>query len=67
MIFINSDMSCNCKKDSISLSLKQKLRRDAKEKIAEVKRLWKESADNITVSKDKLGFKEINDNYDKEV
>ena len=60
MIFINSDMGCNCSKDTIPLSLRQKIRRETKEKIAEVKRLWRESADNITVDKDTLGFKEIN-------
>lgn len=59
MIFINSDMGCNCSKDTIPLSLRQKIRRETKKKIAEVKRLWRESADNITVDKDALGFKEI--------
>lgn len=59
MIFINSDMGCNCGKDSIPLSLKQKIRRETKEKIAEVKRLWRESNDSITIDKDTLGFKEI--------
>lgn len=49
-------MGCNCKKDSVSLSLKQKLRRETKEKIAEVKRLWHESS-KITSNKDELGFK----------
>lgn len=53
-------MGCNCKKDSIPLSLKQKLRRETKEKLAEVKRLWQESADGkITSKKDDLGFKKI--------
>lgn len=51
-------MGCNCKKDSVPLSLRQKLRRETKEAIAEVKRLWKESADGkITSNKDELGFK----------
>lgn len=52
-------MSCNCTKDTIPLSLKQKIRRETKEKIAEVKRLWRESNDSITIDKDTLGFKEI--------
>lgn len=53
-------MACNCKKDSIPLSLKQKLRRETKQKIAEIKKLWKESStDKITTSKDELNFKEL--------
>lgn len=50
-------MGCNCKNDGVPLSLKQKLRREAKEKFAEVRRLWTES--KITSDKDQLGFKEI--------
>jgi len=51
-------MGCNCKKDGIPLSLKQKIRRETKEKIAIVKQLWKESADGkITSDKNDLGFK----------
>ena len=52
-------MGCNCNKDGIPLSLKQKLRRETKEKISEVKRLWKESASTgkIISTKDQLGFK----------
>lgn len=58
--FINKDMGCNCSKDSTSLTIKQKIRREFKEKVAEVKRLWQESADGkITSNKDELGFKEI--------
>ena len=50
-------MGCNCKNDGVPLSLKQKLRRETKEKIAEVKRLWRES--KIVSDKEQLGFKEI--------
>ncbi len=51
-------MGCNCSKDSTPLSLKQKLRREFKQKVAEVKKLWEESADGkITSTKDQLGFK----------
>lgn len=53
-------MGCNCSKDSTPLSLKQKLRREFKQKVAEVKKLWEESADGkITSTKDQLGFKSI--------
>ena len=56
--FINKDMRCNCSKDSTPLSVKQKLRREFKQKVADVKRLWQESSDNkITSTKDELGFK----------
>lgn len=51
-------MGCNCNKDGIPLSLKQKMRKEAKEKFAEVRRLWKESG-KITSDKNQLGFKEI--------
>ena len=51
-------MGCNCSNDSISLTIKQKIRREFKEKVAEVKKLWQESADGkITSNKDELGFK----------
>ena len=52
-------MGCNCKKEGIPLSLKQKLRRETKENIADVKRLWQESSsDNKIISnKEELGFK----------
>ena len=60
-------MGCNCKKTTIPLSLKKELRRKTKEYITEVKRLWHESAGTITSDKNKLGFKEIKQNHDKEV
>ncbi len=51
-------MGCNCSKDSTSLTIRQKIRREFKEKVAEVKKLWQESADGkITSTKDELGFK----------
>lgn len=52
-------MGCNCKKDGIPLSLKQELRRKTKEKIADIKKIWKESSSSgaVTVDKNKLGFK----------
>lgn len=53
-------MGCNCSKDSTTLTIKQKLRREFKEKVAEVKKLWQESGnDKITSNKDQLGFKKI--------
>jgi len=62
-IFINNDMGCNCNKnDSIPLSVKKEKRRGLKEKINEIKKLWKESktvetSGSVTVNKDELGFK----------
>jgi len=51
-------MGCNCHNDSTPLSLKQKLRREFKQKVAEVKKLWQESGNGkITSNKDQLGFK----------
>lgn len=52
-------MGCNCNKDSVPLSLKQKMRREVKEKFAEVRRIWKESSGSgkITSTKEELGFK----------
>lgn len=56
-------MGCNCNKnDSIPLSVKKEKRRKLKDKISDVKRIWKESkasgtSGNVTVSKDELGFK----------
>jgi hypothetical protein len=56
-------MGCNCNKDdSIPLSVKKERRRKLKEKIADVKQLWKDSkivetSGSVTVSKDELGFK----------
>ena len=57
--FINMDMGCNCSKDSTPLSLKQKLRREFKQKVADMKKIWNDSADDnkITSTKDELGFK----------
>lgn len=55
-------MGCNCSKDKIELSIRKKLRNEMKEKIADVKKLWKESkvSDSktvITVNKKDLNFK----------
>lgn len=56
-------MGCNCNSaDSVHLSVKKEKRRKLKDKINEVKRLWKESktvetSSSVTVSKDELGFK----------
>ena len=51
-------MGCNCSKDSTPLSLKQKLRREFKQKVADMKKIWNETGDNkITSTKDELGFK----------
>ena len=53
-------MGCNCHNDETPLSLKQKIRREFKQKVADIKQLWQESADGkITSNKDELGFKEI--------
>ena len=58
LFFINMDMGCNCSKDSTTLSLKQKLRREFKQKVADMKKIWNETGDNkITSTKDELGFK----------
>lgn len=56
-------MGCNCSKDnSIPLSIRKERRKKLKEKIADVKKLWKDSktseiSGSVTVSKDELGFK----------
>ena len=52
-------MGCNCSKDSTPLSLKQKLRREFKQKVADIKKIWNDSADDnkIISTKDELGFK----------
>ena len=51
-------MGCNCSKDSTPLSLKQKLRREFKQKVADIKKFWNETGDSkITSTKDELGFK----------
>ena len=53
-------MGCNCKQDSTPLTIKQKLRRDFKQKVAEIKQLWTESGEGkVTSNKDQLGFKPI--------
>ena len=59
LFFINMVMGCNCSKDSTPLSLKQKLRREFKQKVADMKKIWNDSADDnkITSTKDELGFK----------
>ena len=51
-------MGCNCKKDKTELSKKKDIRKRAKETIAAVKRLWRESnGDNkIVTDKNELGF-----------
>ena len=55
----NIYMGCNCSKDSTPLSLKQKLRREFKQKVADIKKIWNDSADDnkIISTKDELGFK----------
>lgn len=56
-------MGCNCSKDNfIPLSIRKERRKKLKEKIADVKQLWKnsktsETSGSVTVSKDELGFK----------
>ena len=58
LFFINMDMGCNCSKDSTPLTVKQKLRRDFKKKVSEIKQMWNETSDHkITSTKDQLGFK----------
>ena len=53
-------MGCNCSKDQTELSIKQKLRREFKKKVADIKQLWVESADGkVTSNKDQLGFKPV--------
>lgn len=50
-------MGCNCNKDKISL--RQKIRKETKEKIADIKRIWHETSNGttITANKNELGFK----------
>lgn len=51
-------MGCNCSKDHTTLTVKQKLRREFKKKVADVKKIWQDTSDNkITSTKDELGFK----------
>ena len=58
LFFINMDMGCNCKQDSTPLTVKQKLRRDFKKKVSDIKKMWNETSDHkITSTKDQLGFK----------
>ena len=53
-------MGCNCHNDETPLSLRQQLRREFKQKVADIKRLWVESADGkVTTNKDQLGFKPV--------
>ena len=58
---ININMGCNCSKDKIELSIKKRLRREMKEKISDLKKLWEESKQSgsgvISTNKNKLGFK----------
>ena len=55
-------MGCNCGKDKIELTIRKKVRRMVKEKIADVKKLWEESKNNpnsviVTTNKKDLNFK----------
>lgn len=52
-------MGCNCAKDKIELSIRKKLRREMKEKLSDIKKLWKESKTQTTVTTNKkeLNFK----------
>jgi hypothetical protein len=51
-------MGCNCKKDKTELSKRKNIRKKTKETIATIKRLWKESEnDIITINKKDLNFK----------
>lgn len=52
-------MGCNCSKDQTELTIRQKLRREFKKKVADIKQLWQESkgTGKITSNKDQLGFK----------
>ncbi len=50
-------MGCNCKKDKTELSKRKNIRKKTKETIATIKRLWKESEnDIITINKEDLNF-----------
>ena len=51
-------MSCNCKKDKTELYKKKDIRKKTKEAIATIKKLWRESEnDIITINKEELNFK----------
>ncbi len=53
-------MGCNCKQDSTVLSLKQKLRRDFKKKVSDVKKIWQDTSEKkVTSTKNELGFKDV--------
>lgn len=54
-------MGCNCAKDKIELSIRKKLRREMKEKLSDIKKLWKESKTQTTVTTNKkeLNFKQL--------
>lgn len=53
-------MGCNCNKDK--LEMRKSIRNEIKKKIADVKKLWHESANvegavTVTTNKNQLGFK----------
>lgn len=54
-------MGCNCGKDKVELSIRKKLRKEMKEKISDLKKLWAESKSTqtttVTTNKKDLGFK----------
>lgn len=54
-------MGCNCNKDKIELSIRKKMRREVKQKISDLKKLWEESKKSgtttITTNKKDLNFK----------
>lgn len=50
-------MGCNCNKDGIPLSVKTKVRKEIKKKIADVKRIWRDSASSGTITTDKKELK----------
>jgi hypothetical protein len=53
-------MGCNCHNNGTPLSLKKKIRREFKQKVADIKQIWKESGEGeITSDKEQLGFKKI--------
>ena len=54
-------MGCNCGNDKIELSIRKRIRKNMKQKISDVKKLWKESKTSdkgtITTNKKDLNFK----------
>lgn len=57
-------MSCNCGKDKIELSIRKKIRREMKEKISDLKKIWEETKHvqdktkgTVKTNKKDLGFK----------